>query len=354
MIERTHKLVKFDRVAPPSVRQLLVNTFIGTNGTRYRLKNTAQKIDTLHQPCFIYIERHQKAVGTVTLCKRLIQVNGSATLGFYVRYFAFAPVFQQNTKHHHRTTAFQLYFKALFDTSNLNPAQPAHKKSIFWAYIDPKNKRSAQMRERFGFHHIGQLKTIAFSRFFPKKKSVQQINETDKPAILKQVNAFYNDYAFFSTVHLFKHSNYYVLRKNGEIVTGIQANPCAWEIEALPGKMGAFMVKFARFIPLLNRLINPKNHRFLATEGLFWKKGHAADVAELLEGVLALTGHYSLLMWEDTTANRISELPIKWGFLQQLKQESAVDIVAKLNGFSVNETMQLQQAKKYISGFDVT
>lgn len=356
VLERMHQLVIHDRVARTSVKKLLNQTTIGTEGTLYQLKDTAYKIDHLHNPHFFSLERNGNAIANITLCERNICVGKSILPSFYIRYFAFDKRFQGTGSESKGQSAFHHYFGALFQTSNLNPIQPLYNKSIYWAYIDPQNKRSAQMKNQFGFEPIGQLRTTCFSRFYPKKVSnVERLTSKADQAITRQaIQVFYKDYAFFSDIHLFEKDNYYILRKKGEIVAGIQANPTHWEIKRLPGKTGNFLVKHGHKIPLLKKIFNPKNHRFLATEGLFWTKGNELYVKELLEGVLALTGYFSLLIWEDTNSERINELPLRWGLIQQLKPSSLVDIVAKCIHFNSEEVEQLNQSKKYISGFDVT
>lgn len=353
-MESMHKLIKHDQTASASVRDLLNNTLIGTEGTLYRLKDTAQKIDLLHHPHFFSIERNSKAIANVTLCKRIIAVNHQKELGYYIRYFAFDKVYQRNAPKSKGQSAFHSYFKDLFSTSNLNPIKPENKRSLFWAYVDPQNKRSAQMRKQFGFEQIGQFRTKAFSRAFPKNTTVERLKKEDQQKTLAEIKSFYSDHTFFADNHLFEQDQYFILKKDGVIVAGIQANPSHWEIKSLPGKTGTFMLKYANYIPIFRRLFNPKNHQFLATEGLFWTNGNAKYLPELLEGVLAINKHYSLLIWEDTNSNLLHSKKLKWGLINRMKKDNLIDIVIKSNGYSKDEIDKLKQTKKYISGFDVT
>lgn len=167
------------------------------------------------------------------------------------------------------------------------------------------------------------------------------------------IKEFYTGFQLFSPIHLFENNAYYLRRINGEIVCGIQANPVHWKIKKLPGLSGKILLKFAPKIPRLKKLINPNNYQFLATEGIFWKKGFESEVSNLLEGILHETNHNSLLLWTDTQNLMLKKLPIKWGFIQKIKADNLISIVAKCNGYSKQEIEAIKNAPKYLSGFDM-
>lgn len=352
--ERFNRLIKQDTIPPESVLKLLEQTCIGTKGTLYQLLDTREKIGRLSKPHFIYLERNQKAIGTVTICEREISLNQSTSSSLYIRYFAFDQLFQGSTTKSRGQSYFHRYFQSLFDTSNFNPQQAKYEKQLYWAFIDPENARSFNMNENFGFRTIGSFKTKAFSRVNPKKRNVERLKKSDEQEVLKAIQHFYRRFNFFSPIHLFEENNYFVLRHQGEIACGIQANPVHWRIKSLPGLMGKIMLRYASYIPRIRKLINPRHHRFLATEGLFWKDGFEHLITELLEGVLAETNHHSLLIWTDTQNTTLERLPIKWGFIQQMKTDNEVKIVAKFNSFEEEEIEQIIKQPKYLSGFDMT
>jgi hypothetical protein len=358
MLERIHKVVKRSSSPPESVIELLKNTLIGTNGSLYELLDTEKKIHQLHQANFLYLERNGKAIGNVTVCKREIALNQFQFQSLYLRYFAFDKTFQAGghlNKVDRSHSAFQQYLLALFNTSNFNPLQAEQDKSMYWAFIDPQNSRSFQMNKRFGFQSIGTFQTTAFSRVNPKAKaSVSRIAEPEKTEVEQLINTFYTGFNLYSKVHLFDNDDYFVLKINNEIVAGIQANPVHWKIKSLPGKSGKFLINHAPKIPRIKKLINPENHQFLATEGLFWKDGHELLVQELLEGVLQLSKRNSLLIWTDSKNKMLEKLSVNWGFIQKTKANNSIDIVAKFNGFQQSEVDQIKENKKYLSGFDMT
>jgi hypothetical protein len=354
---RFANLVQHSTIAPASVVELLKQTLIGTEGSLYQLLDTEQKIHLLDQPHFFYIERHHKAIGTITICERPVSFEQQLTIALYIRYFAFDPAYQSNAtnKSRERNSVLDQHWKKILDTGNLSTDEPGKRSTFFWAFIDPQNLRSFNVNERFGFETIGTFRTFAFSRFFPQKNEyVERLAALDRKLTFEKIKLFYNDHALFSDVHLFENNNYFVYRHQGEIVAGIQANPARFRIISLPGIQGKIMIRLIPFIPYLRRIIDPKEHRFLATEGIFWLPGHEDKIERLLSSVLAMTQHYSLLIWEDNQSAAIKNLRLKWGALQHLKKNNEINIVAKFILTDGEKIEKMKASPKYLSGFDMT
>jgi hypothetical protein len=353
---RLANMIQHATVAPQSVIDLLKNTLIGTEGSLYQLLDTAEKIHRLDQPHFFYIERHQKALGTITICERNVRLAHHSKQALYIRYFAFDATFQgSGNKARERNSVFDQHWKKIFETGNLNDAETEIKSTFFWAYIDPQNLRSFRMNERFGFESIGTFETIAYSRFNPKKSaSVFRLQASEKAETQKMIGHFYKDYSFFSDAHLFEQDQFFVLKKDGNIVAGLQANPARFKIVSLPGFGGKIALKLFPVLPFMRRIINPTENKFLATEGLFWLPGFEHKVDELLSGVLAEMNHHALMIWEDKSAHRIKKLKLKWGVLQRIKKNNEVNIVVKTVNLPPHEEKVLRTSPKYLSGFDMT
>lgn len=359
MIERLKSVITHTQQVDEDILDLLSHTTIGTNGAKYTHLHTAQKIHSLHQPHFFTMRRHQKAIGNVTICERPMWVGAKLVDSFYIRYFAFQHLFQSTgvkTKKN-RQSIFDDYLNALFSSSNLNPFEPQHQASMFWAFIDPENNRSWNMAERYGFETIGHFKTFGFSRFSPKKHpQVSGIHADEIKETWNKTKAFYSEHSNLSDVHLFESDGYFVYRENGKIVAGVQTFDIHWRVNALPGWQGKLIVKTLPFIPLVRRVFNPKSFQFLAIEGLFWEPGHANKVDLLLESVLAIRNKHSILAWVDVKDDQLNK---KWqqmrlGILQKMKSDNAIEILAKFNGQSKEFMTEVRNRVKYISAFDAT
>lgn len=359
MFEKLKNIVTHTHEPDEAILDLLTNTTIGTNGAKYQHLHTAKKIHTLHKPHYITIRRNKRAVGSMTVCERPMFVKKQKIESLYVRYFSFATLFQSSGKQtkKKRQSIFEKYLKELFTTSNMNVYTPENKPSVYWAFIDPENNRSWNMAERFGFETIGHFSTYAFSRFFPKKSElVGRIKTSEVESVWQNIQEFYKEYTNLSKIHLFENEDYYVYRENGKVVAGIQVFDVHWRIDAMPGVKGKLLVNILPYIPFVNRIINPKNYQFLATEGLFWKDGYESKIEELLEAVLAEKNKNSMLMWfDDGDEKLISQFrSMEVGLLQKMKADNSIEIVAKFNDFNTELKEEMLTSKTYISGFDTT
>jgi len=361
MINHLKKFIKHSSFPTEEVVELLSDITIGTNGAKYCHLHTPQKINTLYKPHFIYLSKNNKALANVTICERPINVKNKTVDSFYIRYFAFKPNLQTkintSVKHKKRHSFFENYLQQLFTTSNLNVEHAEHKASLFWAYIDPQNNRSLNMGERFGLKTIGYFKTYGFSRFYPKKsKNVNRIEANEQAQVKQLLGKFYKEYAFYNDIHLFKNKDYFVLKKDGKIIAGVQTHNVHWRIDAMPGVGGKIAVKTLPYIPFIRRIINPKNYQFLAVEGLFWLDGFEHQVVELLESVLAIQQKHSLLLWIDDADDKMINTiqSFKLGLIQKIKSDNSIEIVAKFNQFDDQLKEEVLHSKKYISGFDTT
>ncbi|HIP36175.1 MAG TPA: hypothetical protein EYG85_04920 [Crocinitomix sp.] len=363
MLHYLSKFVKQSATAPKTVVDLLSDITIGTNGAKYSHLHTKNKIHTLHQPKFIYLQKNHKAIANVTICKRPIYIRKQPIDSFYIRYFAFKSSLQSRLKSHYKShpkkghSFFDEYLKILFSTSNFNVEQPEYNPSLFWAYIDPENQRSFNMGKRFGFETIGYFRTYGFSRFYPiQHKNVKRIQPKEQSLVKQQLLDFYKDHAFYSNVHLFKHNDYFVYKHNGKIVAGVQTYNVHWRIDELPGIKGKIIVKVLPYIPFIRRIINPKSFKFLAVDQLFWKKEYQDKVQILLESVLAIQQKNALLLWLDDADYKMTAMieSLKLGIIQKLKSDNTIEIVAKFNQYNKTQIDEILNTKKYISGFDTT
>ena len=124
-----------------------------------------------------------------------------------------------------------------------------------------------------------------------------------------------------------------------------------WEIIRLPGKAGAILTKIIPFIPLLNRLIRPKSHRFVVIEGLVAPKAKQSQVTALFESILAYTNTNLMLFWYDGNDDYVDQLISTQdrGFSKYLIRNQRVKLVGKYEGDREISNV----IPYYVSGFDL-
>ena len=317
-----HPSFKFREEVSAELLELLTKTTLGTNGAQYQHLDIEKRIYEADQPLFLSIERHNKVLGNIAFCRR-----GKF---WYIRYFAFDSNFQAGAQQKfskEKNSLFknqlQFYFNSLLNTEN--------KENIdaLYAYIDPKNQRSKQMSERFGFENIAKLKTQSFSRIKPQNKRVELLEDWN--AIKDFVTKNYGTHLFYFESQSSKAPFYVVKDKNGEIIACTKVTIVNWKIARLPGKFGGILTRLLPYIPIINRLIKPNKHTFLVPEIVCIKDNNPNLLEELFSGILAIHNLHVLLWWIDEKDQVYTDLSplVKWGVLDKILGRPEVDVVAR-------------------------
>lgn len=303
------------------ILKLLKQTTLGTDGARYRHLNTEEIISDLDNPLFLSLERSEKVIGNISVCRR----NDN----WYIRHFAFDSLFQ-STQSSNRNTAKgsnEVKTSSLKNTIGHFFEEHTQNGICFYAYIDPKNMRSKNMCETFGFQTISRLKTHSFSRSNPRQNA--QLAEVHDPAKIQTLSKQFSQHLFYTDVQP-KKSRVYAVKDKGELLAFARIHKAHWQIERLPGKMGGLLVKIVPFIPFLNRLLIPSNHRFLVPDMVWVKNNDPKLLESLFESLLAAEKHRLILWWTDEKDPVLQhENRVSWGIFRQFLGNPVVDVVAK-------------------------
>ena len=328
-----------------SILDLLQKTTLGTNGARYQHLNTSEIIDDLDNPLFLTLERNNSVLGNVTFCKR--------EKYWYIRYFAFEQIFQikKSASFDNLTDSSNLKSKKIVLKSTLNHFFEESLKTeneCFYAYIDPKNLRSKFMCENFGFQVIGKLKTHSFSRLKPK--SVEKLIEIVDLKEIDNVKSKFENHLFYTNFQPKRTKIYALKNELGEIICSARIQKAHWRIESLPGKFGKTIVKIIPLIPILKKIFNPKDYRFLVSDMVYCKDNNSENLAKLFEGILAKE-NYKLMLWWIDEKDKLNHLDkkISWGIFKLFLGNPIVDIVAKFD-----DSKKIDSEKTiFVSGIDL-
>lgn len=328
-------------IASAATVALLQQTTYGTHGPQYRHTGQAEKVARITGPHFFELWQGDELAGTYCLSRRLVPTPVGPVPGYYGRYLAVAAAHQGHGYGH------LLKQEAVRHIERTQPGP-----HLFYSYVEGANARSLQISAKAGFHALAQLEALAFGRLYPKTDArFSQLPAAEQPAMQARLAAAYQSHSLVQFDYLFDDDSYFVLRENGEIIAGVQANPVRWRIVAMPGISGKFMLGVLPHVPVLKRLINPARHEFAALEALYVQPGREPALLALLESVLAHFSYTSALVMLDTTSPLHSYLRNsgKLGLLQALKQPTYSQVLAKLNGLPQAPTPPL-----YASAFDYT
>lgn len=333
-------------IPTPETLKLLESVTLGSNGARYRHLDTRERITQLYKPVFLNLDRNNKTLANITLCRREV--------GWYLRYFAFDTSFQTGAKNQGTTKSGFLKNQI---NSFFNEALNGHHDNttnLLYAYIDPKNTRSLIMSENFGFTTKAKIATQTFSRVKPKKQdNIRQIPNEQLGEVYAKVSEYYGNHQLYFTEHTFNKEPFYgYYSKDGSLLAFVKVHKAKWSIERLPGRSGKLLTNIIPFIPRLRSIIKPKRHIFSAVEALWVSKEYnQAEITEaLFEGVLHKEQTNSLIWWVDSKSMNYLTLSqtVNWGLMHKLNGVSMVDLVVREGtDSSLNKTSTF-----YVTAFD--
>jgi len=229
--------------------ELLKQTSIGDNGPVYRHLDTEDHVKNLVNPAMIALRKNGNLLGMGIFCNVQVQVLQKHFNCFYVRYFAASPEI--------RGKGFMKKF-GKHAMSLIREGQ--EEKTIFYASVEKNNISSIKVIQEAGYKAIRNIKTLGFSRFFPKKsKNIRRVqNPVEKKTLLELLHGFYSGYSLVQFTKIFHLNDYYIIEEKGEIVAGCQIHRVHWVIKKLAGLQGKLMVRLIPFLPLIRRIFNPR------------------------------------------------------------------------------------------------
>jgi RimJ/RimL family protein N-acetyltransferase len=321
---------------------LLQRTIYGTHGPQYSHTGQAEKIRHITGPYFFDLWVGEELAGTYCLSERSVHTLAKPAPGYYGRYLAVAAAHQGHGYGHLLKQEAVRYIER---------TQPGPH--LFYSYVEVANARSLQISAKAGFYPLAQLEALVFGRLYPQRDlRFSQLPAAEQPAMRARLVVAYQAYSLVQFDQLFDGGNYFVLRENGEIIAGVQANPVRWRIVAMPGLSGRLLLRVLPHVPVLRRLIKPDNHEFAALEALYVQPGREPELLRLLESVLAHFGYTSALVMLDTTSplHKYLKNSGKLGLLQALKQPTYSQVLVKPNGLNQEQV----KPPLYASAFDYT
>ena len=353
------------------VKELLSNTILGTPGKlRYRHTSFNTKLPFLGRIYFIVLKKSDKLLGCIAFSQRDTFYMENPKISWYVRYFSIrAPLRAKSYKQKkrkrpvkekpQRDNLLKLTTQKFFDDPTILDDQISKYSGgqLVYAYVEKENIRSWDFTEMIGFDTVGRIHTSLFSRFYPKRDPhVRPPGEGDKKQVLSRLREFYKNHTFYTEQNIFFDNNYLVWKENGEIVAGCQANPEVWKLLEYPGLLNKLFLKVLIRLPILSHRFDPGYLKFIALEGIWFKKGYEKCLLKLFESACAHHNLYLAIIWLDskshlyTTIRNIRNL----GIIDKLFTSAIGDIRVKFINWKEEDKRYYYEHPAYISCFDMT
>jgi RimJ/RimL family protein N-acetyltransferase len=332
---------------PKQAIDFFERTAWGSEGAVYENKNTKNHINLLHKPMLLAIHEKEKIQGTAVFCNTPVTVYNKPFNCNYVKYFA-------SSKEIRGKGVMKRFSIEIMTLIRNNEAA----KTIYFACIERANKGSYRVVESAGYTNVGTVKTVGFSRFFPKKNvAVEQItSKKDQNTVLELLKKTYKSHALVQFNSIFMKDNYYVIRENNEIVAGCQYHRGHWVINKMAGLIGKFVMNIVPIIPLLNQIFNPKRFEFLTFEGIYFKNGHEDKLHTLFEHLLAKEELKSAMYWMAATCPIRAKIEKagQQGLIHAFIKDNDVIVMAAFENMSEAEIQAVHEQPLFASGFDYT
>ena len=348
----------------PEIISLLQQTIFGTKGkVRYRQKHIAEGMKSQNELEFIQILKRDHILGTTGVVTRNTSGLQNGIKSLYVRYLSVNNPFRKKERKRRIESVLRnkrpvSHLRKLVGNQITDhfekPVFEANNKASFYAFVESENFNSKELCISLGFYPTRKISTVLFSRFFPKKSTrISLMSPEKKLVLLNELSSFYQDHSFYFEDRLFESGTYYVLKKNGEIRAGIRCKPVNWEIVEVPGFSGFMMQKILPYLPLTNKLFNPKNLNFLAFD---YAWGNVELILELMEHACSDSGINLGMFWGDTESDITISLKNsgKLGFLYKVNGEVTAEVMQRFINLDDEEQKILVSKPVFVSALDMT
>ena len=325
--------------------EFLQHMVLGSGGVIYEHKTTSQIIPQLQNPELLYVAEGDEIMATVVFCRNEVGVAGHTFNSQYGRYFAAAPKF----KGRGLVKKFSAHVMDLV-------REGEKEKTIFFGVVEEKNKASYKVSSSVGYRPIGKIKTIGFSRFFPRhSRRIEKITTTEeKEAVLNLLQNYYRGHSLVHFNFIFLNEGYFVIRENGEIVAGAQVHLGHWVIKRMPGLLGKILLNVVPHLPVLNGIFNPRKFKFASFEGIFCKPGYEDRLFELFEGLLAKQKLKTAMFWMAEKSSYYQKIIEhgRLGLFHTFIKGSDTQVMASFRNMSPEEEKLFEEHPVYACALD--
>ncbi|HKL67715.1 MAG TPA: hypothetical protein VJ877_07465 [Bacteroidales bacterium] len=348
------------------ILNLLDNTVLGSaGGLRHQLTNIDKRIKAYGNNIrFVSLYLKDRLAGTVGLCYRTSLSAAKEHHSSYIRYLSFMPMFRTALKRKEPATktskqSWKEEVFAFFRKPHLLgfPGYKEGDKHVVYAYIESHNERSRNLIEQVGLENIRSFITVPFSRFNPgESERVSKLPIKDRDRMKNILEGFYVSHSFFTSEFSFYDDKYYIIKEGEDIVAGLAAIPNAFRIVDIPGFKGWLFMNILHRLPLLRKLFNPREIRFLAIESIYCKEGREKELEEIIESACALEGYNLAITWLDDKSGLYHRIIKKTsrGIVEKMLDPTPAQLYAGFVNYTDEERKAFKDRPAFIPGFDFT
>lgn len=290
------------------ILDLLTRMTVGSKGAQYLLKNITQRMPQMATKYIMYMDKDGQTISTYTADLRTTKEDFGLVNAYYIRFFAFSDTVQASSDQQDQKEKPDGVFKSLVKrflskspaTFGVDYKEDPQLPSFYYAFFDAENFRSTDMSKLMGLNPVGEFDTFSFTRMHPKSHvQVSKLEHVHYHSMKERIGKFYSNFSVYNDKFIYVNDSYYVWTENGEIVAGLQANKCNWEIKKMSGLNGFFMLNILPYLPFVSNYFNPKKFDFITYDFIYFKPGHEDKIPKLMETMLHKNNATFSLIWQD-------------------------------------------------------
>jgi len=269
---------------------LVARTIWGSGGTRYRIRDIADKLRVLAGWEFVTLNLDNDLVGFYMLRRKQVGIGPSVVKAYYLTFLTVAPEYRGMG-----------YGYLLVEQTKRHFSSKMGESGLIYGYVEADNLASLAALKQAGYESIASFSSTIFSRWRPRHDArcrlLRRCERGDMEALLTEL---YEDHVLLDFDQSLNPDSYWVLESSGYIAAGIQVETCNWHVIRLPGASGALLVHGVSRIPFLRRLFDARQCRFVKFGNLYARPGQESLIFSLMESVLASTKLNSAVIFQDT------------------------------------------------------
>jgi hypothetical protein len=328
----------------PAVLELLRATVWGNRDLRYTILDMPTKLDRLRDPYFFSLVKGGTLAAVCVLNRKTTQLLDRAFDSFHFVMLA--------TDDRRRGQGLAgLLSERIRRFCEKELRAPA----VAYAYIEAGTDYSLLISDKLGHRLRSHIALTIFSRIWPKDDDhIHRLEGDEIDRVKTRLSELYDGHVFVDFDNSLLPNEYYVLRRNGEILAGVQTEILCWSISAMSGPVGWFTLNVLPWLPWLRELLPLRNFRFLRFGNIVVRPGCERELTKLLDGLLARndTRLGLILMDERSPVHQMITRAGKLGILNPLFGRS-VNFIADFKGTTEEEIEHISRQPIAVSPRDV-
>ncbi len=353
---------------PPELIEHTKDVILGTpGGLQYHHTTAVEKLKKMDNVYILFLRRSGIMMGSIGYVERKAHTGERTHQTWLIRYFSMkAPMRSEKKAKVKRRPLESRAFSMLKDITHIFHENPERLRdfdtkelpqSLSTGLVEKNNARSRNFAEIGGYKKIGDVETFMFSRMRARKNiEVELLPVDEQPEMRKVLKEFYKDHAIYHDDYIFNNNDYYVLRENGEIIAGLQANRETWKIKTTGNNFLDKLFRVLSKLSFVKKRLSYDDLRFLGIEGIYFKEGRETDVYKVLEGVLAKTEYYLALLVFDVKSPvyEVFKKKKKLGPVNAAFGTFDAELYGRFYKFPEEEEREIIERPKYYSIYDNT